>query len=300
MIEKNTKLSIAPEIPEDRLGRHIKTVLVVEDDTTHRNIMNKILRACEFETVSAENGFIALTKMAEHDDFDLIIMDWDMPELDGLETVKTIRMQEAKEGKNHVPVIAFTGHCRPGDKETCLEAGMDAYLPKDAFLPKWRDILIDNLQGFVAGNADLHDFDGEDAEQSRDPAELIELDAFDEEVFEQAALLLKGELPVAIEEYLEDAAAYIREIDNGLRELNLNKTARGAHPLKSNSKSFGLMAVSKIAEEINLTCLEYEDEDSALNKVQDLAIQLKEAFAIGERKLSKVARQRHEEISEKF
>ncbi len=81
--------------------------------------------------------------------------------------------------------------------------------------------------------------------------DAFDLNAFDLQTLEQAADLLKDDLEVAVDEYLEDAAAYIRDIEDGLKNGDTDQAARGSHTLKSNSKSFGLTSVSLIAEMIN-------------------------------------------------
>ncbi len=266
---------------EPEFNRADITILVVEDDRTHRTLMEKILKECEFQTVQAENGLIALSKIEAGQNFDLIIMDWDMPELNGLETTKAIRAREVKEELPHIPIIAFTSNRKPGDREQCLVAGMDAYLPKDVWMPKWRSVLIDNLQGLIAGNFELSDF--EDAPTDTPQGEVkkqFDLDAFDEQALEQSAVLLKDELVIAVDEYLEDAAAYIRDISEGLEEGAAEKVARGSHTLKSNSKGFGLTAVSQIAGAIN-----EKARAGHIDDVEDLLPGLQKAFHQGEKKL---------------
>lgn len=262
-----------------------KSVLVVEDDRSHRALMDGILQSCDFKTTHAENGLIALSKIDEGQVFDLIIMDWDMPELDGLETTKAIRLREQKQNKRQTPIIAFTAHRQPGDRQICLAAGMTAYLAKDALLPKWRQMLIDNLQGIIAGHFDLSDFEGATASPSQG-TKAHDPDRFDNDIFVQTARLLKDDIAIAIEEYLEDAASYIRQIEQGMQNSDLEPITRGSHPLKSNSRGFGLSALADIAEEINTIC---EDKTSAegnrIKAAKALLPKLQVAFSIGERNL---------------
>lgn len=258
-----------------------KAVLIVEDDRTHRNMMEKILRECAFQVYTAENGIEALSILEKGFQFDLVIMDWDMPELDGLETVREIRARERKKGKPRMPVIAFTGNRNPGDREKCLAAGMDGYLPKDSWMSEWRSALIDSLQSLVSGTFELSD-----VQRSRKIPNKkwdFDLDAFDMETLEQSAALLKDDLTIAVDEYLEDAAAYIRDISQGVENNDAEVAARGSHPLKSNSKGFGLTAVSQIAEAINTTTREGNMEG-----VDSLLDQLREAFKRAETRLRDV------------
>ncbi|MEZ5918966.1 MAG: response regulator [Alphaproteobacteria bacterium] len=275
-------------------------ILIVEDDRTHRELMNKILKECECRTVLAENGIVALSQITAGVSFDLIMMDWDMPEMNGLDTAKAIRAYEVKEALPHTPIIAFTANREPGDRERCLAAGMDAYLPKDVWMPKWRSTLIDNLQGLVTGNFDPQDLarghEIEEAPNTAPPPTIPnpdsdptpDLDSIDMDVLEQAASLLKDELAIAIDEYLEDAAAYIRDIREGLADGDTEKTARGSHPLKSNSKSFGLIAVSTFAEQINKQARNGDLENAA-----PLLPLLQDALNRAEKKLREFIRLRY-------
>ncbi|MGB0720681.1 MAG: response regulator, partial [Bdellovibrionales bacterium] len=174
-----------------------KIVLVVEDDRSHRNMMVNILSSCGFQTIQAESGFDALSQIDGADrPFDLIIMDWDMPGLDGLETTRAIRLREGKTGTLRTPVVAFTDHRKAEDRNICLASGMDAYLPKDALMPQWRQTLIDNLQGLFAGDFDISDFDTPETNVAQ--AAQFDLDEFDEELFSHTARLLKEDLQIEI------------------------------------------------------------------------------------------------------
>ena len=78
--------------------------------------------------VVAENGQMALERL-EQQAFDLILMDVEMPVLDGLEATAAIRQREQTTGR-HIPIIAMTAHAMTGDRQRCLDAGMDDYLAK--------------------------------------------------------------------------------------------------------------------------------------------------------------------------
>ena len=125
-------------------------VLVVEDDFSHRLIVEELLSDMGLTVTAVDNGFAALDKLETgHRLFDLVVLDWEMPEIDGLETVRKIRARQLEQGWPHIPVLAFTGNKREGDEEKCLAAGMDDYLPKECWLPKWQPLLHEKLEKWL-------------------------------------------------------------------------------------------------------------------------------------------------------
>ncbi|MBV8580329.1 MAG: response regulator, partial [Candidatus Eremiobacteraeota bacterium] len=87
----------------------------------------------------AENGRMAIDAVAERR-FDLVLMDCEMPEVDGYTATRAIRASEATTGE-HVPIVAMTANAMAGDREACLAAGMDDYLAKPVQLAELRDIV---------------------------------------------------------------------------------------------------------------------------------------------------------------
>lgn len=114
-------------------------ILVVEDNPINQQTFKEILKrhGCVVET--ANNGKAALERW-RNGSFDLILMDIQMPEMNGLEATISIRREEEKTGK-HVPVIALTACALEGDREKFIEAGMDDYLAKPLRLDKLQSIL---------------------------------------------------------------------------------------------------------------------------------------------------------------
>ncbi len=263
-----------------------KIVMVVEDDATHRAFMEEILRSAGFITVPAESGVVALARLETGLQPDFIIMDWDMPEMDGLQTTQRIRRRQALENLPHIPILAFTGNRLPGDREKCIAAGMDAYLPKTAWMPKWRQTLFDNLQGLITGDFNPEDFEDNMPQPSTHPMPAnFNLDEFNMAILKDTKTLLKNNFAETVQEYLEDAATYTNRISEGLSEANAEKIAKASHPLKSNSKGFGLMAVAGLAEAINLAGLKAMDGGGTLEPVASLLPQLQDALERASKKL---------------
>jgi two-component system, sensor histidine kinase and response regulator len=103
-------------------------VLLVEDNAVNQRLASRLLEKRGHRVIVAANGLEALAAL-ENGGFDLVFMDVQMPEMDGLEATTAIRKQEELSGK-HQPVIALTAHAMKGDQERCLAAGMDGYLGK--------------------------------------------------------------------------------------------------------------------------------------------------------------------------
>ena len=105
------------------------SVLVVEDTPVNQKLAKALLEKRGCTVTLAENGQEALTRLADAR-FAIILMDMQMPVMDGLEATRRFRQLEIGEGRARTPVIAMTANAMPGDRERCLEAGMDDYLAK--------------------------------------------------------------------------------------------------------------------------------------------------------------------------
>ena len=112
---------------------------LVEDNTINLEVANSILEREACIVTTATNGRIAL-EVFETEQFDVVLMDCQMPEMDGFQAVAAIRALEAKTGR-HTPVIALTANAIEGDRENCLRAGMDDYLPKPISREAIREVL---------------------------------------------------------------------------------------------------------------------------------------------------------------
>ncbi|MDP6040685.1 MAG: ATP-binding protein, partial [Candidatus Latescibacteria bacterium] len=115
-------------------------VLVVEDNRVNQRVATLMLNKLGHSVSVANNGIEAL-ECIEAGGYDLIFMDMQMPVMDGLETTIKVREREQKTGK-HIPIVAMTANAMQGDRERCLEAGMDDYVSK----PIHRDVVIEAIK----------------------------------------------------------------------------------------------------------------------------------------------------------
>ena len=125
-----------------RNGRSM-SILVAEDNSVNQKLAKALLERLGHRITLAENGAVAISKWSAGA-FDLIFMDVQMPEMDGFQATRTIRSRE-QDGA-HIPIVAMTARAMTGDRERCLEAGMDDYISK----PVNRKILEQTIHRFAA------------------------------------------------------------------------------------------------------------------------------------------------------
>jgi signal transduction histidine kinase/CheY-like chemotaxis protein len=131
-----TAANDAPSLDRTLQGR----VLSVEDNEVNQMIANAMLTNLGLTVASARDGAHAIELYADSD-FDLVLMDCEMPGLDGYEAARRIRLLEAQTSRPRTPIIAVTAHALTGDREECLKAGMDDYLSKPVSERRMADVL---------------------------------------------------------------------------------------------------------------------------------------------------------------
>src|SRR5690606_32086928 len=132
---------------EERMPALKGRVLLVEDNAVNRMVAQRMLSGTGLDTLTAENGEQALA-LLEQEEFDCVLMDIQMPVLDGLEATRQLRSRERKTGRRRTPVIALTANALSGERERCLAVGMDDYLAK----PFQRRKLLYMVARYLPGN----------------------------------------------------------------------------------------------------------------------------------------------------
>jgi len=206
-------------------------VLVVEDNRVNQTLARRILDQRGHQVTMAENGRQALDAL-DRGRFDVVLMDVQMPVMNGLEATAHIRARE-QGGDRHLPIVAMTAHAMRGDRERCLAAGMDGYLVK----PIQADEMIAALERF-AGN-------GQAREAVRTSGEPATADA-------RTAMLdhLGGNLALATELariFLEDRDAMVAAIERAIVAHDGEGLRIAAHTLKGAVGNFGASTVAAAA-----------------------------------------------------
>ncbi len=217
-------------------------VLLVEDNVVNQQVALRMLAALGINARVALNGLEALERI-KSEEFDLVLMDCQMPVMDGYQSAHAIREWEASTQRARLPIVAMTANAMQGDRERCLQAGMDDYVAK----PVKRDSLTATLLRWLADPI----WQGEpqmDRASETSPERMLDMSAL-----EQLIELFDGDATDVIESYLSDSASQLDVMTNALNEGDDAVLARAAHSLKSSSRSLGALVVGELAEQIEMS-----------------------------------------------
>ena len=233
-----------PELPHTSLnettkGQPLLRILLAEDNEVNQALAVKMLSKRGHTVVLAGNGREALTAF-ETDRFDLILMDVQMPELDGFATTVAIRKREETVG-GHVPIVALTAHAMKGDQERCLAAGMDAYVAK----PLRVEELFATMARLVPVQPLIESGTGI-------PSTLVADKHLEDEVFDSAVALARVEddrelLGKMIQLFLVQSQKLLPEIRAAAERCDGKALERFAHKLKGSMGCFAANRASQAA-----------------------------------------------------
>ncbi len=113
---------------EEQKKRNVR-ILVAEDNVTNQKVVERMLEKLGYRADVVENGRDAI-KALDAAPYDMVFMDVQMPQMDGFEATAAIRQREKERDTGHLPIIAMTAHAMKGDRERCIDSGMDDYVSK--------------------------------------------------------------------------------------------------------------------------------------------------------------------------
>ena len=204
------------------------TILLAEDNVVNQRVAIGILQKAGHKVLLAENGLQALAAL-EKGKFDLVLMDMQMPEMGGAEAMGHIREAERATGA-HIPIVALTAHALKGDRERCLEAGADGYVPK----PVSPAMLFREIERVLGGQP---------AQAAPQP------DGVDPEVLARV-----GSDPEVLREiiqlFLEDCPKQLDAIRAGLASADTGAVYRAAHTLKGSIGNFQAQAIVALLQRL--------------------------------------------------
>ena len=266
--------------------RQGQRILLAEDNPVNQKLAVVLLQRAGFSVDVADNGLQAAERVKQGK-YNVVLMDVQMPEMDGFEATARIR-QEAQPGQ-HIPIIAMTAHALKGDRERCLEAGMDDYISKPLdpriLLKKLDQWMASGLQEGTLDDPDSNTGDQDSSLQPRmfpfEPSSLhLDEGLFGESISES----LPQPFPASVSPFVEDAAelpldlqgamprfdndrqfflemcrdflknlpARMVELREALQRNDADTLARAAHNLKGTSANFNATPVNRIAARLEM------------------------------------------------
>jgi len=213
-------------------------ILLAEDNVVNQKMAIIMLQQMGHTVMTADNGREALTAVQETP-FDLVLMDVQMPEMDGLEATRSIRAFETPLGR-HTPILAMTAHALKGDRERCLEAGMDGYVSK----PIHTSHLIAEMMRVLPDLTQV-------------PATPASAPRADAEVFDARELLnrvggnrtIRDEI---IDLFIGDYPERLAEIRQAMTAHDLTAVQRAAHTVKGSTASIGARTAQQAAYTVEM------------------------------------------------
>jgi CheY-like chemotaxis protein/HPt (histidine-containing phosphotransfer) domain-containing protein len=227
-------------------------VLVAEDSLMGQKLVRGILDRHGHSTQIVGTGRDVVEQWATGQ-FDIVLMDVQMPEMDGIEATATIRRQEAEAG-GHTPIIAMTAHAMRGDEERCIAAGMDGYVSKPIHLPRLFEVIQSVLR--TAGSSaepltnesvgslpEISEKQEESEATDAEPNQALPDDPLQESAFdpESALQTVGGDrslLSELIQAYLEEAPGNIAALEDALARDDAVAFRRAAHTIKASMRYF--------------------------------------------------------------
>jgi CheY-like chemotaxis protein len=193
---------------------------ISEDNYVNLKVVIKFLEKRGYNVVPAENGIEVISKF-KNGYYDIILMDIQMPEMDGYETTRIIRKMEEQAGR-HTVIIAMTAYAMRGDKEKCISAGMDDYISK----PFKSDDLYEIIDEYAGTRKNLNDIDK--VKHNNEFQGALDNLYGDEDLMEELIGIL-----------VEDYKNILNDIKNSIDNKEYKQASQKAHSLKGTVGNFG-------------------------------------------------------------
>jgi signal transduction histidine kinase/DNA-binding response OmpR family regulator len=282
-LDQTTMLDQAPEEADDRAltgdpskekTRHRidGRVLLAEDGHHNRNLLRLFLEQAGARVTEAENGRVAVERHAQareaNQPFDAVLMDMQMPELDGYDATRQIR-QAGYEG----PIIALTAHAMTGDRERCLRVGCSDYLSKPIKQPDLLKALADHLSSAALTSSQSES--AGDPENEQTSAETTEADLQEKTDQPPSGQTLQStQQDEAVQPFLDrfvaDLPRQVAELEQLAQADDRDNLARTVHTLKGTAGTYGFDPIAKQASQLEQTVQQNASLEAVQSQVDSL------------------------------
>ena len=232
-------------------------VLLVEDNPVNRQVAQRLLSLMGISFGGAFNGKEALAQL-EKDSYDVVLMDCQMPIMDGYTAVRILRQNEEATPGKHMPVIAMTANAMAGDREKCLRAGMDDYMSK----PLNRALMQQTLRKWLPPGAQSRALAAttkpaaaaQALASAPTPAPAAAAPAtgavLDTDVVRDLLDVMGDEFTDLVRVYLEDTAKAVAALEQAASRGDIEGLIAPSHSLKSTSANLGALSLSELAKRL--------------------------------------------------
>ncbi|KPA13324.1 chemotaxis protein CheY [Candidatus Magnetomorum sp. HK-1] len=249
---------LCSESVEPMINKKDIKILLVEDNPINRIVAKKLLDNLGYQIDSVDNGVKAVTEVSQKD-YDLIFMDIQMPEMDGYEATRRIRLNE--KDKKHTIIVAMTAHAMRGDQEKCLKTGMDDFISKPVKKAKLETLLNKYF---------IHQKENTEAENETSNSDGI---IFDKKMISESIGGTLEDQADLVKIFLEELTEQTLLLKNAIEEKNCSMIQNIAHRLKGSSGDLGAQRVHQIS-----SILEKEAEKQDMMQInQQWCLLLKES-----------------------
>ncbi len=288
------EIAIEEEKPDFQRGLEPMSILLVEDNLTNRELAQMVLEGGGHFVDVAGNGLEALHKLLERD-FDVVLMDIQMPEMDGLEATRVIRSVEQdiadlplpglsgtallhglrqKLSGSHTYIVALTAHAMSGDREKCLNAGMDEYLTKP-FIPDQVELVLRTIQ-----HEDHDQQQTSGSEMQSSPVEAYAITDMEKGIkdqirghFADSFQLTENQVNSLIFSSAMTISENIESIEHALQQGNYTEVTKIAHTIKGTLLNLGLNELAGKALELESASRAGASDCKTLNRELKDALQ---------------------------
>ncbi len=264
-IGKENPDKIKHYIIQDLKMKNIK-ILLAEDNPVNQKVAVGILKKMGLSCEIAGNGLEAVAKL-EKEQFDIVLMDIQMPEMDGYEATQKIRNFENSNINKRIPIIAMTANVLQKDKESCSESGMDDYVSKPIIPVELAKV----IEKWLPKKSTINKIESEKQEKKEHEEKPI----FDRKGLMERILYDKEFFDEIVEIYLEEAPEQIKMLEEYIDKESMGKIEIQAHGFKGASANTGAERVREAAFEVEKAAKEKDNE-----KIKKYFEKIKKEFEI--------------------
>jgi CheY-like chemotaxis protein len=277
--------------PNEKTGTEmagVLSVLLVEDNLVNQEVCRAMLEHLGHRVEVAGNGKVAVDHVTEKE-YDIVLMDCQMPEMDGYAATRAIRkLEEAGFGETrHTPIVALTAHALQGDAERSLAAGMDDHLSKPFTIDQLREVILKYAQV----NGKNHSgqpavSQNDDQEKQSSSTQTDHANGFDTTALDRIrALEAPGSndlIKTVISHYCNETPKILESLKGALQGNDAPSVNKLAHSLKSSSANVGAIALSELCKEMELA-----GRANTLARCPELLFRIEREYEVASRILAK-------------